>query len=133
MFRWPAVLFTVVIAGPAVLAAGDSRPTFESDILPILNAHCLQCHGGVHQKNELDLRTLAAVMKGGKSGTAVVPGKVEESLLWKKIAKDEMPKTDNKCRQARQAGGQPARLTGIRATLCRALAERFSANVRQRA
>jgi len=100
MFRWLAVLITVVITGPAVLAAGDSRLTFESDILPILNAHCLQCHGGVHQKNELDLRTLAAVMKGGKSGTAVVPGKVDESLLWKKIAKDEMPKTDNKVSEA---------------------------------
>lgn len=95
-----AAMLTLVVAGPATWAAGDSRLTFESDILPILNAHCLQCHGGVHQKNDLDLRTHAALLKGGKSGTAVVPGKPEESLLWKKIAADEMPKTDNKVSQA---------------------------------
>jgi hypothetical protein len=40
-------------------------------------------------------RTHAAIMKGGKSGAVVVPGKFDESRLWKKIARDEMPKTDN--------------------------------------
>lgn len=84
------------------LAAADAPkgPTFEADVLPVLNAHCLQCHGGVHQKNGLDLRTLSAVLKGGKSGAAVVPGKPAESLLWQKLEKDEMPKTDNKVSDA---------------------------------
>ncbi len=84
------------------LAAADvpKGPTFEADVLPVLNAHCLQCHGGVHQKNGLDLRTLSAVLKGGKSGAAVVPGKPAESLLWQKLEKDEMPKTDNKVSDA---------------------------------
>jgi hypothetical protein len=75
-------------------------PTFEADVLPVLNAHCLQCHGGVHQKNGLDLRTLPTVLKGGKSGPVVVPGKPAESLLWQKIEKDVMPKTDNKVSDA---------------------------------
>ncbi len=100
MFRRLAALFTVVVAGPTVWAAGDSRLAFEADILPILNAHCLQCHGGVHQQNDLDLRTHAASMKGGKSGAVIVPGKPDESLLWKKIAKDDMPRTDNKVSEA---------------------------------
>jgi hypothetical protein len=95
-----ASLLTLLVAGAFARAQGDARPTFESDILPIFNAHCLQCHGGVHQKNDLDLRSHAAIMKGGKSGAVIVPGKPDESLLWKKIASDEMPKTDNKVSEA---------------------------------
>ncbi|VTT99415.1 protein containing duf1549 : Uncharacterized protein OS=Pirellula staleyi (strain ATCC 27377 / DSM 6068 / ICPB 4128) GN=Psta_1426 PE=4 SV=1: PSCyt1: PSCyt2: PSD1 [Gemmataceae bacterium] len=96
LFCLAALLF------PAVAAAAEppKAPAFEADVLPVLNAHCLQCHGGVHQKNGLDLRTLAAVLKGGKSGAAVVPGKPDDSLLWQKLAKDEMPKTDNKVSDA---------------------------------
>ena len=90
-----------ILSVPAFAAADDPKvPTFEGDVLPVLNAHCLQCHGGVHQKNGLDLRTLPTVLKGGKSGPAVVPGKPDESLLWQKLAKDEMPKTDNKVSDA---------------------------------
>jgi len=81
-------------------SAADAPPTFESDVLPVLNAHCLQCHGGVQQKNDLDLRTLPALLKGGQSGPAVVAGKPDESLLWRKLAKDEMPKTNNKVSEA---------------------------------
>lgn len=97
-------------------AGGKTGPTFETDVLPILNPHCLQCHGGVHQKNNLDLRTLSSALKGGKSGSVIVPGKPDESLLWKKMASDEMPKTDNKVSEANKklirawiAAGAPGR------------------------
>ena len=98
----PRLLAALVLLLAPQLAAADAPkgPTFEADVLPVLNAHCLQCHGGVHQKNGLDLRTLSAVLKGGKSGAAVVPGKPAESLLWQKLEKDEMPKTDNKVSDA---------------------------------
>jgi len=87
----------VLLAGSAAVPAEAPKPlTFEADVLPVLNAHCLQCHGGVHQKNGLDLRTIEAAIKGVKSGAEIVPGKPDESLLWKKIGSDEMPKTDNK-------------------------------------
>jgi hypothetical protein len=91
---------TLLIAPLALLADTPQLPTFERDILPIFNNHCLQCHGGVHQKNGLDLRTLASTLKGGKSGSPITPGKVDESLLWKKLTQDEMPKTDNKVTDA---------------------------------
>lgn len=49
-----------ILFAPAIAAADAPKaPTFERDVLPVLNAHCLQCHGGVHQKNGLDLRTPA--------------------------------------------------------------------------
>ncbi len=95
-----ALVVAALATGAANSAEPVSAPVFERDILPVLNAHCLQCHGGVHQKNGLDLRTLPAVLKGGKSGAAIVPGKPDDSLLWQKLAKDEMPKTDNKVSDA---------------------------------
>ena len=98
--RYALSLLVAFAATHLNAAFADSPHSFEADILPILNAHCLQCHGGVHQKNDLDLRTLAALLKGGKSGAAIVAGNSEESLLWQKIVKDEMPKTDNKVSEA---------------------------------
>lgn len=99
------LLAASALAAAAQQAHADSppSPTFEADVLPILNAHCLQCHGGVHQKNGLDLRTLPTVLQGGQSGAVVVPGKPDESLLWKKVASDAMPKTDNKVSAANKA------------------------------
>lgn len=79
---------SLMVATQAVRA---SEPTFERDILPILNAHCLQCHGGLHQKGKLDLRTLAGITTGGRGGKAIEPGHPEKSLLWQRIASDEMP------------------------------------------
>lgn len=93
---WIAVLIAGMATGTVRAAEPVTTPVFERDVLPILNNHCLQCHGGVHQKNGLDLRTLPAILKGGQTGAVVVPGKPDESLLWKKLSTDAMPKTDNK-------------------------------------
>lgn len=81
----------------SVSCAGAAEPpTFERDVLPILNSHCLQCHGGLHRKAELDLRTISSALAGGESGKVVTPGEPDASLLWKKIASDEMPKSPTK-------------------------------------
>ncbi|MFM8272733.1 MAG: DUF1549 domain-containing protein, partial [Gemmata sp.] len=96
----PLAALALLLAPQLAAADATKGPTFEGDVLPILNAHCLQCHGGVHQKNGLDLRTLPAALKGGQSGAVIVPGRPDESLLWKKLAKDEMPRTDNKVSEA---------------------------------
>lgn len=69
----------------------SASPVFERDVLPILNAHCLSCHGGLHQKGKLDLRTLTTIHAGGKEGAAIVPGNADKSLLWQRVASDEMP------------------------------------------
>ena len=54
---------------------------FESKVRPLLASKCVQCHGSEKQKGELRLDSLAATLKGGESGPAVVPAKLEESLL----------------------------------------------------
>src|SRR5256885_15619705 len=62
------------------LRAQDVRPsTFESDVIPILKANCLMCHGATGPQAGLDLGSRDSILKGGKSGRAIVPGSSDQS------------------------------------------------------
>ena len=63
-------------------------------ILPILQLRCAACHGRQTQQAGLDLRTRASILKGGKSGPAMVTGQANDSLILKRIHADEMPPRD---------------------------------------
>ena len=54
---------------------------FESQVRPLLAERCFKCHGPEKQKSELRLDSLVGMLKGGKSGAAIVPGKPAESNL----------------------------------------------------
>ena len=69
---------------------------FETNILPIVEANCLLCHGENRQQNGLDLRTRNSIQKGGESGPAIVPGSAEESLLFAKVSSGAMPMGEEK-------------------------------------
>lgn len=64
---------------------------FEKDVEPILVSKCAVCHSGSIKEGKLDLSTYENVMRGGKRGASVVPGKAMESLLVKLSAKDIKP------------------------------------------
>ena len=74
-------------AGQEAGALGLNLVT-EADVLPILQARCVVCHGKSKQSGGLDLRTQASRLAGGESGPAIVPGKPDESLLIRKVAAD---------------------------------------------
>src|SRR5262249_53063176 len=63
----------------------------QHDIIPIMLLRCTVCHGLRRQEGGLDLRTRAGMLKGGKSGPAMVPGNAAGSLLVKKIDAGDMP------------------------------------------
>ncbi|HJN09167.1 MAG: c-type cytochrome domain-containing protein [Pirellulaceae bacterium] len=63
----------------------------QHDILPLLLLRCGVCHGTRKQESGLDVRSLASLLKGGKSGPAEVAGKSDESPLVKRIRAQEMP------------------------------------------
>jgi hypothetical protein len=63
----------------------------EREALAVLQARCVRCHGGLAKEGGLDLRTIESRLKGGKSGSALAPGKPEESLLYKRMANGTMP------------------------------------------
>jgi hypothetical protein len=66
----------------------------QRDVIPILLRRCTVCHGLHRQEGDLDLRTKAAMLRGGKSGPVIVLGKPEESQVIKKIRSGQMPPRD---------------------------------------
>ncbi len=54
---------------------------FTREVLPVLKAHCFQCHSGAQQQGGLSLGSRALILKGGASGTSVVPGNGSKSPL----------------------------------------------------
>ena len=80
-----------VLVGFAPLLA-QGKWTFEADVRPILKAHCFHCHGEESEKKGgLDVRLVRLLFAGGKSGPAIVAGKVNGSHLVERLEKGEMP------------------------------------------
>ena len=86
MFR-PLALIAVLLAGPAFAAepTPEQIEFFEKRVRPVLVEHCYSCHGEKKDKGALRLDTRDAILKGGDSGPALVPGKPEASLLVKAV------------------------------------------------
>ena len=70
----------------SVVVSAQTNP-IEKQAAAILQAKCLACHGAAKMA-DLDLRETPTMLKGGKRGPAVVPGKAEESLLYKAVKRD---------------------------------------------
>ena len=89
-----AVLLVASMAATARARAPESaraHPILERDILPLLKARCVKCHGPIKPKGKLNLSNPRSMARGGSSGPVVEPGKPEESTLWDLVAGDEMP------------------------------------------
>jgi Protein of unknown function (DUF1553)/Protein of unknown function (DUF1549)/Planctomycete cytochrome C len=82
---------TLSLASAWVLVAADKPVSFAIDIQPVLESSCLKCHGSAIQLSKLDLRTRETALKGGEKGPALVPGKAEESKLYRLVAGLEKP------------------------------------------
>ncbi|MEO8426905.1 MAG: c-type cytochrome domain-containing protein [Verrucomicrobiota bacterium] len=111
-------LTVAFLAGAAVLDAQEAKPAdeqrlpipiteikqivpvdFEKEILPILKNSCLACHNKTAAKGDLILETPAEMIKGGESGSAVMAGHGNDSLLLQAAAhqkKPMMPPRNNK-------------------------------------
>lgn len=72
-------------------APSKDSPLFERDVVPILTAHCFKCHGFEARKSSLDLRTVALMLRGGEGGPVLVPGDLEKSRLYARVADRSMP------------------------------------------
>jgi Protein of unknown function (DUF1553)/Protein of unknown function (DUF1549)/Planctomycete cytochrome C len=92
-FRMRVCLFlTLILLNPcsrAAFAAGG--PDFAKDVLPVLAAKCLKCHGADDPQGNLDLRSKAGMLAGGDSGPAIVAKDTAKSLLLQRITAGEMP------------------------------------------
>jgi len=77
-----------LIGGYAIVVALPSAPNaadYNSDVLPILKAHCYQCHSGDQKMGALSVDSLAGMLRGGAGGPAVIVGKSAASPLIRRI------------------------------------------------
>ena len=72
------VLPNLVLALPDATPADDA---FERDIRPLLIQNCQKCHSDKKQQGGLRLDSRQALLKGGDTGPAIVPGNPNDSLL----------------------------------------------------
>src|SRR5207237_3594369 len=104
MRRCRALLLLLILAvtvqpsrGYAADNASSANDFFETEIRPLLAERCHKCHGENKPKSGLRLSSRAAVLHGGDTGPAVVPGKPDESLLIQAVRHEgdlKMPPTE---------------------------------------
>ena len=82
-----AFAWLIFVVGTQVLCIGSvhggdtSDDFFESRIRPVLIEHCQSCHGSNKQSGGLRLDHRDALLLGGHTGPAVIPGNPKDSLL----------------------------------------------------
>ncbi len=69
----------------------EDKPISQWEVLPILQLRCTVCHGTRRREGDLDLRTRESMLRGGKTGPAIVPGQPEKSRVLERIHSKEMP------------------------------------------
>ena len=83
---------SLAVPTPIVLGAEPRDAlSLEHEILPLFKARCQKCHGPVKPKGKLNLSSARSLARGGESGPVIVPGKLDESLIWDQVANDDMP------------------------------------------
>src|SRR4051794_4559655 len=89
--RWVAL--ALMFTAPVVGSAGEKQPAagespeafFGRKVRPVLAASWVKCHGPVKASGGLRLDSREAILKGGETGPAVVPGDPGSSLLVRAI------------------------------------------------
>jgi hypothetical protein len=89
-----AVLGMLSVAGGTLLRAEESEAAidFAHSVVPILKAHCVECHGGHRHEGDLSINTRESIIDAG----VVEPGNAAGSYLIELVTSDDqdvrMPK-----------------------------------------
>src|SRR5436190_7712132 len=81
--RIAPVLF---LGGLLAVVSAQSDPA-EKAARTVLATKCIACHGPT-KMSDLDVRDRATLLRGGKRGPAIVPGKAEQSLLYQAVRRE---------------------------------------------
>src|SRR5262249_1613850 len=100
-------------AGGVVLMTALAAPLRADDALwsahiePLLKEHCVECHNPTKPKSGLDVSSLQTILRGGERGAAVIPGRPNDSNLYKFLTSDSdphMPPAKRKALTEEEAG-----------------------------
>ncbi|MEY4568262.1 MAG: hypothetical protein RLY14_3232, partial [Planctomycetota bacterium] len=85
----PWIGITVGLIGSINVWASEpnTKIEFNRDVRPILSDKCFACHGFDSKNRQADLRldTLEGATDTARGESAIVPGNLDKSLLWKRI------------------------------------------------
>src|SRR5690606_27431357 len=82
-----AAVGLLVCKGQWLVAAEPAPPDpqqlefFEKQVRPVLAERCYKCHGPEKREGGLRVDSRAALVAGGDTGPAIVPGKPDEGYL----------------------------------------------------
>ena len=88
---WIAALLVRLHAAGGAQAPASVRVDYTSQVQPILEAYCLECHSTDKRKGGLALASYEDVLEGGRSGPAVRPGNGAGSLLVHRVSAQVEP------------------------------------------
>jgi len=92
MLLFPVTTLILALAGAAPSArAPTARASFARDVMPVLDRYCVHCHSGPRPGGGLRLDRYEAVLRGGDSGPAVIPGAARASLIVAKVERRDRP------------------------------------------
>ncbi len=88
----PLVLLLILNDPIPVSVPSRSEPVSYSDeVADILAAKCVGCHNAGFAESKMVMEDVAGMLKGGKRGPAIVPGRAEESRLFRLASHRELP------------------------------------------
>jgi WD40 repeat protein len=64
---------------------------YEKEIEPIFYKHCTVCHSGSEKRGKFDISSYESLIKGGRRGSPIVPGKSGSSTLVKFVGRTAKP------------------------------------------
>src|SRR5690349_17224992 len=91
------VIFVLIAALLIFVILNNHQPVdFSTQVKPIINNHCITCHGGVKAKNNFSLLFRDEALAKTKSGKpAIIPGDPDHSEMIRRITlndpEDRMP------------------------------------------
>src|SRR3954468_18546393 len=68
------------------IASAADPVNFARDVEPVLQKHCVVCHGAQQQMSGLRLDQKEAALKGGTSGKDIIPGNSGDSRLIRLVS-----------------------------------------------
>ncbi len=93
-----ALIPALILASAGFVRSGAGerpapQPPFArtAEALRLLQTRCLECHGGKRTRGGFDLASREALLRGGDSGPAVVPGDAKNSRLYRMVLHLDKP------------------------------------------